>query len=426
MPVALPRFQASSGLALELEFGVPSLSELSDARLEDVNLAWERMIAWAQANQARVLATIDARAAVDPQRHIYVVDEVASAMNLTGATAGRRLSQAVALDTRLRATRELWEQGLLDQTRVTAIVEGTRDVSDEVAAAVEARVLPRAVEQNAAQLRRSVKRAVLAVDPEGAQERHDQAKDERRVDLRPEDDGMALFSALVPAADGVAVYESLTRLARGLGSQDPRCMDARRADLLVGLVTGRIVIGDADAEVVRPVNYDKPLVQVVVDSDTLSHRAQHPADLAGYGPITAQAAREIAADGTWIRLVTDPVDGSLLDRGREKYHPSAALADFVRARDGSCMFPGCGRAARTCELDHTRPFPAGQTCSDNLHALCRRHHRLKHAGDWTVVALFDDGMEWTSRTGRTRIVRPRDYRPESTAVIPDDDALPPF
>src|SRR6266511_96609 len=60
---------------------------------------------------------------------------------------------------------------------------------------------------------------------------------------------------------------------------------------------------------------------------------EHGAELAGYGPIPAQVARELAADGTWRRLLTDPVSGHLLDYGRTTYRPPAALADFIRARD---------------------------------------------------------------------------------------------
>ncbi|HEY3259488.1 MAG TPA: DUF222 domain-containing protein, partial [Pseudonocardiaceae bacterium] len=61
---------------------------------------------------------------------------------------------------------------------------------------------------------------------------------------------------------------------------------------------------------------------------------------AGYGPIPADMTRELAADATWRRLLTDPTSGTLLDVGRTTYKPPTALADFVRARDVTCRFPG--------------------------------------------------------------------------------------
>ncbi len=51
---------------------------------------------------------------------------------------------------------------------------------------------------------------------------------------------MASLWALLPATDAVAAFGWLTRLARGCGAQDPRSMDARRADLLAALLTGRL------------------------------------------------------------------------------------------------------------------------------------------------------------------------------------------
>src|SRR3954453_5580781 len=44
------------------------------------------------------------------------------------------------------------------------------------------------------------------------------------------------------------------------------------------------------------------------------------------------------------------------------YRPSAMLDRWVRARDRRCRFPGCRRRVpRGGELDHDRPYPAGET-----------------------------------------------------------------
>jgi hypothetical protein len=39
-------------------------------------------------------------------------------------------------------------------------------------------------------------------------------------------------------------------------------------------------------------------------------------------------------------MVTDALTGDALDLGTSTYRPSAALAEFVRARDQFCVFPG--------------------------------------------------------------------------------------
>ncbi len=113
--------------------------------------------------------------------------------------------------------------------------------------------------------------------------------------------------------------------------------------------------------------------------------ADNPGELSGYGPIPAAAARTLAADGEWRRLVTDPTTGALLDYGRRSSTPSAALREFLLARDGTCRFPGCPVPAVRCDLDHEVPFDAGgPTDRANLGALCRRHHRLKTLTGWQL------------------------------------------
>ncbi len=84
-----------------------------------------------------------------------------------------------------------------------------------------------------------------------------------------------------------------------------------------------------------------------------------PSELLGYGPITAGMARELAASATWRRLLFDPESGALLDHGRTTYTPPVALADFVKARDVYCRFPGCRRKVVNGELDHLCAYAEG-------------------------------------------------------------------
>jgi hypothetical protein len=156
---------------------------------------------------------------------------------------------------------------------------------------------------------------------------------------------------------------------------------------------------------------------------------EQPGDLAGYGPIPAELARELAAEGTWRRLITDPLSGTLLDFGRTTYRPPAGLADFVRARDQRCVFPGCSRAAKYCDLDHGICYPEGTTSACNLACLCRRHHRLKHESEWTLIR-DGDRFIWTAPTGLQYIRKPEPIatprQPQPTAPQPEHDEPPPF
>jgi hypothetical protein len=260
-----------------------------------------------------------------------------------------------------------------------------------LARAVQDRVLPRAPEQTLAQLKASLARAVLAVDPDGAEARHREARRDRRVVITPEADGMAALWALLTATEAAGAFTWLTRLARGLGADDPRSMDARRADILTALLTGRLVLNpdttpDPDSSAdpatgeagrpIQPVTPGKPLVQVVMAYSTLTGADHQPCELIGHGPIPASLARDTAAESVWQRLVTDPLSGTLLDHGRSTYHPPAGLADHVRARDVHCRFPGCRRTAVDAELDHIVAWSDGGTTSD--HNLGAYQHAPRH------------------------------------------------
>ncbi len=108
----------------------------------------------------------------------------------------------------------------------------------------------------------------------------------------------------------------------------------------------------------------------------------------------------------------DPLTGARLDPhdhlATDAYRPSAELTALVRARDGRCRFPGCCVAARFCDLDHVRPWPAGRTAARNLLTLCRRHHRIKQRPGWRVRLAADGTATWTDPTGRVRTTAPLD------------------
>jgi hypothetical protein len=170
-------------------------------------------------------------------------------------------------------------------------------------------------------------------------------------------------------------------------------------------------------------------VQVIVALSTLTGADDQPAELAGYGPIPASMARRIASrpDSVWRRLVTDEM-GRLIDYGRTTYRPPVGLADFVRAHDQTCRFPGCHRRARDCDLDHLEAWDdLGDTNFVNLAAECRRHHRVKHEADWAVERQLDGTVQWTSPTGHI-YDRPLDPLPidHTIELITSDPDPPPF
>jgi hypothetical protein len=237
------------------------------------------------------------------------------------------------------------------------------------------------------------------VDADAAVRRAEKARAERKVVVHPLPDGVAEVVAMLPAPDAHALYGRLDELARTARNKgDSRSMDQLRADTLTDIVRG--TAGPAG----------KPLIQVIINESTLTGRDNQPAELAGYGPITAPTARDIAADGIWQALRTD-TDGRLTGIGRHHYQPSTALAEYIRTRDRRCRHYGCEQPARRADIDHTIRFPHGPTTPDNLAAICRRHHRMKTIGEntktgWKVKQKSSNILEWTSPTRRKYETQP--------------------
>jgi hypothetical protein len=212
--------------------------------------------------------------------------------------------------------------------------------------------------------------------------------------------------ARLPLADAARVHAALDRRAREVDASSAETLGQRRARGLV-----EAVCGGSDSTTAVGVE-----VLVTVDLATLVGLADSAALVSlGHGapePITAPALRELLADESvplrLRRLVTDPVSGALIDRGRRTYRVSDALRAFLVARDGTCRFPGCTRAATTCEIDHATSWNCGgATDRVNLGPLCTRHHLLKTHLGWQILEVCADGRtRWRSPDGREYVFHP--------------------
>ena len=196
--------------------------------------------------------------------------------------------------------------------------------------------------------------------------------------------------------DDAAALAALER-ANLINSDSDR--DIRRADAFVFAMRAADAALKSTGSVITRHNR-RPTINVTIDLPTALGLANNPGQLAGYGPIPANIARQISADGRWKRFITEPIKGTLLDYGRETYEPPQDLQDFLIARDRTCRFPGCNQPAHLSDLDHAIPWEEGGTTSpDNLGALCRRHHNLKTHSNWKLESHEDGACTWISPEG---------------------------
>lgn len=154
------------------------------------------------------------------------------------------------------------------------------------------------------------------------------------------------------------------------------------------------------------------VIELQVPLTTLVGLAEFPGDLAGFGPVIADIARQIVAeqtDSTWRFSVYDPL-GQLIHHGTTQRRPAARDAAFVKARDRACRAPGCRAPARHCDIDHTDDYASSRDSRRcNLACLCRRHHLLKHLEQTELLQLKPGVLGWTTPLGQHYATHPEPF-----------------
>ena len=244
------------------------------------------------------------------------------------------------------------------------------------------------------------------VHPTSLTERRARAMEDRGVWIRPDLDGMATLTALLPAERAHAVDDLLEKHARHLVGQsdDTRTVEQIRADAFCDLLaTTSTTFGD-DA---RPSNSNSTgitaTVNLTIPALALLGRSDEPATLDGYGPIDIDTARELAGAATsFVRVLTHPVTGTVLDVDRKTYRIPSDLRRWLRVHHPTCVFPGCQKPTDRCDIDHRKRWSDGGTTSaENTAPLCERHHVLKDETRWQLRRATSTGTGTGTGTGTT-------------------------
>ena len=429
--------------------------QLPTASRVDYLTAMERQESWIQALMHRAVIAVAGRESAQGDDPIYSLDEseredVSTALRLSPSGAQIKIDIARALTNHLPNTCSALAMGEISSAHANAIARESvsalnRGLPESTIFEIENRAIAYAEFHTPSQVGNLVRKAIAQRNPEEFEECVRSAHEMRRVTCFDEPDGMSTIIALLPAHEAKVVMNSIEAFIRKSDrsclkcaaeiaalpvelrqreitsgdDQSMQCMhphsdnrskDMKRADALAAIASTYLASTIDDVTAHR-----RPLtVNVTIDLPTLMGLAENPGELAGYGPIPASVAREIASDARWKRFITEPITGNLLDFGREHYEPPQALKDFLIARDRTCRFPGCRKSALRSEIDHAIPWEkGGKTNPENMGVLCKRHHRLKTHGGWKLKSFPDGSCEWTSPNGR---VIPVPARPMLDAV----------
>nr|WP_239522111.1 HNH endonuclease signature motif containing protein [Geodermatophilus sabuli] len=170
----------------------------------------------------------------------FFADELAQVLNCSRSAASVLIDQAVTLVGKLPGTWAALADGRLDWPRARAIAHElgwkARSTDPLVIAAVEAAVLPTAMELSVRQLTAVVRRELTARDAAAAEVRRRDAEAAADVTVRPACDGMAELVARMPQPLAAAVRDTLTTHARAAkAAGDDRPLGVLRVGVLADL-----------------------------------------------------------------------------------------------------------------------------------------------------------------------------------------------
>src|SRR6478752_3671946 len=313
-----------------------------------------------------------------------VESQVALARRESPARGRQLLGLAKVLTDELPCTLAAMEAGPLPEWRAMLIARETACLSREDRATIDTELCAPASDGSYRfdgwgdrRLTAETQKLVACLDPAALVNRRKRAESERRVSLRPAPDTMARLSVLLPAAPGIAVWATLARAAdQAVADGDDRSRQQIMVDTLVERITGQ------SAATAVPV-----MINVVVSDDTLLVGGHEPAWLQGYGPLTADAARDLTlraareATAEVRRLYAAPATGELVSMDSSARFFPRALADFIELRDRTCRTPWCDAPIR--QADHVVPHAAGgPTTKLNGQGLCQHCNLAKEAIGW--------------------------------------------
>ncbi|WP_027860374.1 HNH endonuclease signature motif containing protein [Marmoricola sp. URHB0036] len=342
----------------------------------------------------------------------------AAALGISLETAKQRIADALELVYRLPRLWELVEAGVVPVWRARAISRETHDLSVEAVAFADRLISATPSKIGMVDATRLVQEARLYFDPDRAVADEEEELARRGVWLRHRGNPATTDVVMtLDTPDALLLDQTVTRIAgelRDLGDTEP--VDVRRARAVgiladpqyaLDLLSGRDAAPSPGASAVN--------LYVHLDPDQPGAVSIEKLGAATDQLLTDWLTGYAAAGG---KVIVRPVLDLSSTQAVDQHDPPSAMRELCLLRDAHCVFPGCLRDSRSCDLDHITAYilmtdggPRGQTNPLNLAPLCRTHHRMKTFTAWDYKRLEDGTYIWTSPTGHQYEVPPISRRP---------------
>jgi hypothetical protein len=358
--------------------------------------------------------------------------ELGAVLELSTNAAADLIADALDLRHRLPA---LWQRVCDHDVKpwmAREIAEMTRHLQGDAARAVDARVARWADRLTWGRLRSYVEAAIIAADPDHAQQLVEAAGSQQGVWVgQSNQHGLKDIHIRTEAPNAIWFDATVDRLADSLGALgDDSAKDVRRARAIGIIAHPQQALdllddaaGTADSDDAptprdrreRPSGRPKATLHIHLCDDAVAGRGDNQvARVEDIGPATLQQVKEwLGRCDISLRPVIQPAAVAAVD----SYEIPDPMREAVHLMSPADAFPFGSSVSRRTDLDHTKPYvpmdrggEPGQTAIGNLAKLTRLHHRVKTHGRWQVRQPFPGVLIWRSPQGRMFVVDPTGSR----------------
>jgi hypothetical protein len=162
--------------------------------------------------------------------------EIAMVTEVTERTAERHLQHAFQLRHQYRLVDEIFNACEISYRHTTVIVEAGAIIGSgndidtlERRLGYENAVLPHALQETPARLAPIARRLAEQFAERSLDERHEEARQRRRIWVEPQSDGMADLIAHLPAAEAMGIFDRVTRIAKRIERSERAAASAAAA-----------------------------------------------------------------------------------------------------------------------------------------------------------------------------------------------------
>ncbi|MGN6606317.1 MAG: HNH endonuclease signature motif containing protein, partial [Jatrophihabitans sp.] len=148
-------------------------------------------------------------------------------------------------------------------------------------------------------------------------------------------------------------------------------------------------------------------------------------------PLDWVAPSPLPVGGDWAAVLADiagqvAAAGPIVQDGAARF-PGPALRRRIEMVYRWCLFPGCRRPARWCDIDHRTEWASGgRTVEVNLSPECRHDHVTKSERGWRLIRTGPRSFCWISPYRRRHHVQaPRLVEPTLTPLTVTPSATAP-